>query len=286
MPDSQRNRISARSGGEGLIRASPSDRLALRDPDCLRREYIAACFKHDAAGLAALDALGGAEFSPPPINIDIIQFLHGRISRDPVNQLAGMTLSGPVRKAAERDRTVIWWLLHDAYMRAKVVPDRIKAEQRQRANAARKAGELALIGWSSSLVGFFEQAHAVADVTEPIVGRKDPLRPPLSTSDVERLQNWAKQFVPEAPATWGPFLGVAFQPGDVVTETSRVGRDAALGALAVIIPGLVKKRGCDPLIAQLATVVFDARPVITRKEVAYRRSVFLAQRGLLLPTTA
>jgi hypothetical protein len=267
---------------EWRIRASPRDKLVLEDPNGLRREYIAELLKRDAAGLAALDALGGTEFSPPPIDLDIIRLLHGRVPRDSVNKLAGMTLSGPVRKTAERDRTVIWWILHDIYLRAKVVPDRIKAEQRQRANAARKVSELALIS-RGDLPMLVEDAHAVADKTEPIIGRKDPLRPPFSVSGAEAVQNWAKQFSPEATPTWGSFLGVAFQPGDKV-EGSSVGRDSAIGALAVIISGVVKKkRGVDVLIAQLATVVFDVE--VTQKEVAYRRSVFLAQCGLARPPT-
>ena len=164
------------------------------------------------------------------------------------------------------------------------MPDRIKAEQRLRANAARKASELALIG-RGDLPMLVETAHAAADKAEPIIGRKDPLRPPFSLSGAEAFQNWAKQFSPEAIPTWGSFLGVAFQPGDKV-EASNVGRDSAIGALAVIISGVVKKkRGVDVLTAQLATVVFDVRPAITRKGVAYRRDVFLAQRGLAQPPT-
>jgi hypothetical protein len=109
-----------------------------------------------------------------------------------------MTVEGPVRKAAERDRIIIWWLLHDAYMRAKIVPERIKTEQRLRANAARKASELALIGRSDTLRGLVEITHAIADKTEPIIGRKDPARPPFSLSDAEAVQNWARLFFPEA----------------------------------------------------------------------------------------
>lgn len=109
-------------------------------------------------------------------------------------------------------------------MLAKVVPERIKEEQRARANAALKSGELAQIGRSGDLRGLIERAHIIPDRTEPIVGKKDPMRPPLSAAGVEAFQGWARQFFPEATPTWGPFLGVAFQPGDVV-ETSNVGRD-------------------------------------------------------------
>jgi hypothetical protein len=262
------------------VRASPRDKLILTDPDCLRREYIAACFKRDAAGLAALDALGGTEFRPPPIDLGIIRFLHGRVSRDAVNQLAGMTMSGPVRNAAERDRTVIYWLLHDVYLRAQVAPARIKTEQRLRANAARKAGELAQIG-DGDMLRLVREAHVAADKAEPIVGRKDPERPPLSESGAEAFQNWARQFFPEATPTWGPFLGVAFQSGDVVETPEKpavVGRHSGIGALAVIIPALVKRRGrCDDLIANLATAAFGIE--VTRTEVVCRRKVFLTQRG-------
>ena len=140
------------SDDEWRIRASPRGKLISADPNCLRREYIAELLKRNDAALGAFDALGGKEFSPPPINLDIIRFLHDHNAlRDPVNKLAGMTLSGPIRKTAEHDRTVIWWILHDIYMLAKVVPERIKEEQRARANAARKVGELALIGRPNEL---------------------------------------------------------------------------------------------------------------------------------------
>jgi hypothetical protein len=270
------------SDDEWRIRASPRDKLLFLDPDGLRRQYIAECFKRDATALAAFDALGGKEFLSPPINIDIVRRLHDSIGRDPVNELAGMTVEGPVRKAAERDRIIIWWLLHDAYMRAKIVPERIKTEQRLRANAARKASELALIGRSDTLRGLVEITHAIADKTEPIIRRKDPARPPFSLSDAEAVQNWARLFFPEATPTWGSYLAVAFQPGDVV-EDSDVGRDVALGALAVIIPALVRKRGCYRLIAKLAEALFGSE--VKTKEVIYRRKVFLTQRGFLPPST-
>ena len=272
------------SDDEWRIRASPSDKLILADPDRLRRQYIVEFLKRNGAALEALDALGGTEFLPPPISLDIMRRLHERSDITvTINALVGMTLSGPIRKATERDRTVIWWLAHDICQRGQVAAARIKAEQRLRANAERRAGELAQIGRSSVLRGLVEESHAIADKTEPVVGRKDPLRSPLNASGAEAFQGWARQFSPEATPTWGPFLGVAFQPGDKV-ETSNVGRDSAIGALAVIIPGLVKKkRGVDVLIAQLAAVVFGVE--VTRKEVAYRRSVFLAQRRLAQPPT-
>ena len=266
---------------EWRIRASPRGKLLFADPNRLRREYIAELLKRNDAALGAFDALGGKEFSPPPINLDIIRFLHDHHAlRDPVNKLAGMALSGPIRKTAEHDRIVIWWILHDIYMLAKVVPERIKAEQRMRATAAPKTGELAQIGRSGDLLGLVERAHAIADRTEPIVGRKDELRPPLSAAGVEAFQGWARRFFPEATPTWGPFFGVAFQPSDVV-EASNVGRDSGLGALAVIIPGVVRRRGCDRLIEKLAEAVFGVE--VKAQEVVYRRRVFLTQRGFLPP---
>jgi hypothetical protein len=198
-----------------------------------------------------------------------------------VNELVGMTLSGPVRKATERDRTVIWWLAHDAYWRAQVSARRIKTEQRLRVNFERMAGEVGRIGRSGDLLlGFVEETHACADETEPIVGRKDDVRSPLRRSDVEAFQNWARRFRPEATPTWGHFLGAAFQSGDAV-ETSKVGIHSATGALAVIIPGLVKRRGCDRLIKKLIEAIFGVE--IKLQEVVYRRKVFLTQRGFLPP---
>ena len=78
---------------------------------------------------------------------------------------------------------------------------------------------------------------------------------------------------------------MAFQPGDKA-EASNVGRDWRSAHSPCPTTGVVKKkRGVDVLTAQLATVVFDVRPAITRKGVAYRRDVFLAQRGLAQPPT-
>ena len=114
-----------------------------------------------------------------------------------------------------------------------------------------------------------KQSHAVADKTEPIVGRVDPIRSPFSLSDVEAFQNWARRFLPEATPTWGLFLGIAWQPGDVVIEVpgefSLAGKQTALGALAVIIPGLVRRRGrCDALIAEVAGAALGAKFVAGR----------------------
>ncbi len=226
------------SDDEWRIRASPHGKLLAADPNCLRREYIAELLKRNGAALAALDALGGKEFSPPPINLDIIRFLHDHHAlRDPVNQLAGMTMSGPSRKTAEHDRIVIWWILHDIYMLAKVVPERIKAEQRVRANAARKVGELALIGRPDELPELIERAHTIADKTEPIVGKKDPMRPPLSAAGVEAFQGWARPISSRSDAHLGAFLrgGVPTQRRGRGPRTSA--EISGLGALAVIIPG-------------------------------------------------
>ena len=52
---------------EWRIRASLHDKLVLEDPNGLRREYIAELLKRDAAGLAALNVLGGDRTSPPLI---------------------------------------------------------------------------------------------------------------------------------------------------------------------------------------------------------------------------
>ena len=277
---------------EWRVRASPGAKLNLLDPDCLRRQCIAALLERKPAAQAALDALGGKEFLPPPISIDVIRRLHDRVLRGQVNELAGMTSMGFVEKAglsrsvAEHDRIIIWWLLHDLYCRAKVAPERIKAELRLRANAERKAGELAQIG-RGDLATHVALAIAAADKHEPYVGRKDPMRPPISVSDAEALQPWARQFLPEATPTWNSFLGVVWRPGDRIDDTfgapaefgapAAVGRDSALGALAVIIPALVRRRGCDSLIASLAWAVFGVE--VTRKDVVYRRKVFLTQRG-------
>jgi hypothetical protein len=270
------------SDDEWRIRASPGDKLILEDPGRLRREYIAELLKRNGAALAALDALGGTEFLPPPVNLDIMRRLHARSDITViVNELVGMTLSGPVRKATERDRIVFWWLAHDIYQRAQVAAGRIKTEQRMRADFERMTGELGRIGRSGDLLlGFVEEARAWADKTEPIVGRKDDLRSPLSRSDVEAFRNWARRFRPEATPIWGPFFGVAFQPRDVV-ETSGVGIHSATGALAVIIPWLVKRRGCDRLIKKLIEAVFEVE--IKPQEVGYRRKVLLTQRGFLPP---
>lgn len=93
---------------EWRIRAARGAKLLPDDPDGLRREYIAELLKRNGAALAAFDALGGKEFSPPPINLDIIRLLHDRHAlQDPVNKLAGMTLSGPNRRTVEHDRIVI-----------------------------------------------------------------------------------------------------------------------------------------------------------------------------------
>jgi hypothetical protein len=175
----------------------------------LRREYIAELLKRNGAALAALDALGGTEFLPPPVNLDIMRRLHARSDITViVNELVGMTLSGPVRKATERDRIVIWWLAHDIYQRAQVAAGRIKTEQRMRADFERMTGELGRIGRSGDLLlGFVEEApRAWADKTEPIVGRKDDLRSPLSRSDVEAFRNWARRFRrPHRRAAWPSF---------------------------------------------------------------------------------
>ena len=59
---------------------------------------------------------------------------------------------------------------------------------------------------------------------------------------------------------------------------AEAGRHSAVGALAVIIPALLgRRRSVDPVIAHVATDLFG--PVVDNKEVGYRRSVSLEQRG-------
>ena len=266
------------SDDEWRIRASPRDQPKFSDPDGLRREHIADRLRRNAANPAALDALG--EGKPPPIDPDILYALHQRVPWRAVNQLAGMIVDGP--GVGERDRNVIWGLLHDVCCRGRIAPDRIRIEQRLRANAERKLGELALIGRSVELPVLIKQSHAVADKTEPIVGRVDPIRSPFSLSDVEAFQNWARRFLPEATPTWGLFLGIAWQPGDAVTEVpgefSLAGKQTALGALAVIIPGLVRRRGpCDALIAEVGGAALGAK--FDSRDVIRRRGVSLEKRG-------
>ena len=89
--------------------------------------------------------------------------------------------------------------------------------------------------------------------------------------------------LPEATPTSGIILsGSRSRPSDVAIDNLRTlaeaGRHSAVGALAVIIPALLgRRRGVDPMIANVATSLFG--PVVDNKEVGYRRSVSLEQRG-------
>jgi hypothetical protein len=259
--------------------ASPRDKLVFSDLGGLRREDVADRLRRNAAAPAAFDALG--EGKPSPIAPDIMRALRERVPWRAVNQLAGLIVDGP--GVGERDRNVIWGLLHDVCCRGRIAPDRIKTEQRMRANAGRKLGELALIGRSGELPGLFQQAHDTSDKTEKIFGRTDPLRPPVSVRDIVELQKYVRQFFAETTPTWGLFLGIAWQPGDAVIEVSGefslAGKQTALGALAVIIPSLVRRRGrCDALIAEVAGPAlgakFEARHVVRRREVFWEKRGF------------
>ena len=116
----------------------------------------------------ALDALGGVDIDPPPIDLDILREVSSKVSTSKVDEIAGMTSAnfiaraGPGRDVVTHNRIVVWWLLYDAYCRAKVARDLIRTELRLRANASPKGGELAQFSRAdgSLLRALFEQAQA------------------------------------------------------------------------------------------------------------------------------
>ena len=79
------------SDDEWRIRAARGGKLLPDDPNGLRREYIAELLKRSPAARAALDALGGVDIYPPPIDLDILRLLQDPSGlNDPVDQIAGM----------------------------------------------------------------------------------------------------------------------------------------------------------------------------------------------------
>lgn len=193
---------------EWRIRAARGAKLLPGDPNGLRRRYIAELLKRNGAALAALDALGGEDIDPPPINFDIWREVLVAVSTSKVDEIAGMTSAnfiaraGPGRDVVTHNRTVVLWLLYDAYCRAKVAPDLIRIELRLRANAERQSGGLARLSRADgSLPELFEQAHKVADRAEPILGLALKLRPPVSAETLSALRDYGRLFRPEATPT-------------------------------------------------------------------------------------
>jgi hypothetical protein len=270
----------------------PRDTLLLLDKDGQRRTVIADHFKKDATALAALDALGGKEFSPPPIDRDAmfafqqrhvdwtaLNHLAGihpiipigkRVERDALSHLVRMPL--PVKKTAERDRIVILWLLYDLFLRAQFLPRRIKMEQLLRESAVRKTGELAML---DRLGALYERAAAIADESEAVRGQKDSIRPPPGAH--EKMLAHSRLFLPEQKPIWCSLYGVSWRTGDR-EALKEAGRHSALGALAVIVPALLgRRRDVDPWLARAATALFGVKT--DKKEVSYHRAMFLEQRG-------
>ena len=252
------------------IRVRPDDKLDLHDVQGMRRDYIAGLLRRNDAALAAFDALG--EGVSPTIDPGVMLTLLQRAPEKIVNEFVGMTLRGPVRRAAARDRIVIYWLLYDMHWAAQVATRRIMMEQSGRTIAERSIAEL------RKTDNFRSRADSSIEETELSRGRRDALqRSPAGAHDhIVGMQGFLEQFRSPRPL-WGDILGVPWRVGDTFIAAKEAGEQSALGAFAVILSGLVKRRH-DDLVAKLACRVLGG--AITAREIGRRRQVFLEQRGL------
>ena len=131
------------SDDEWRIRAAWGAKLLPLDPHGLRRRYIAELLKRSPAASGALDALGGVDIDPPPIDLDILREVYSKVSTGKVDEIGGMTSAnfiaraGPGRDVVTHNRIVVWWLLYDAYCpgegRAGLDPDRAASTGERRA---------------------------------------------------------------------------------------------------------------------------------------------------------
>ena len=256
---------------------APGDpQFDLYDGEGLRWRSLAAELADDPVGRAALDALGRG--APPTIDRrrmdDVVACLTHTYA---LNYLADITR--PDRLFVEQVRVRIYWLCYDAVVRADIVPDRITIEQklevRRRELAAREH--------------FHRDFVTTITQTERRFGHPDRLRSLAAFYADERASDARERELLDQALAEGPaypeILGVkALTHRDKKTLRS-AGCGSAIGAVATIMPGLIKRsrpiRGRtprDPPIADLMTQLFGTE--VTARAVVHRRAEFCEQRGI------
>jgi hypothetical protein len=175
-------------------------------------------------------------------------------------------------------REELKYLAYQTRRRVQVARPRIDVDRDLNAVAAGKAtGELASIDKRLEALGklLLRAAH-IADGSEPLYSRSDPVRPPAGAAiSISAVLAYLKQF--ERP-TFPPIIGA---PGHGVAV--ELAECSALGALAVIAQGLAGMERVEdrvfPHIASLAGAGSVLGRNWTARTIRDRRDIFLRERG-------
>jgi hypothetical protein len=177
-------------------------------------------------------------------------------------------------------REELKYLAYQTRRRTQVAHGRIEVDRDLCAVVAGKAtGGLASLNRIDKRMEAFGKlllrAEHIADGSEPLYNRSDPVRPPWSGAAIDAILVYLKQF--EKP-TWPTVIGA---PGRGVALELAEG--SALGALAVIVQGLAGAERVEdrvfPDVAKLAGAGSVLNRNWTARTVRDRRDIFLRERG-------
>jgi hypothetical protein len=251
-----------------------SDDLPLYDEYRDRRNIIEGLLKQGPAEKAALDALGSPKWGPLEIKRSVMDRLTQRSGAlAAVNALAGIVRERANGREARWRRTMLWWLLYDAYERSQVASRRVAVERALRT----------IVGQKSTLVDlkrygdFCVKLTSSVEETENAYAHDDRLQLSAKAGEgIEAFRLLLERYDLKKPPLYCPILGVARTRGVDDTQDA-IARQSALGALAVILSGLINERS-NREIAGVAKIILGGD--IAARHVAYAPKIFIEQRGI------